>query len=158
MKSWEWESFSVSVSSHKTKSWSKLLFFDTTQLHTDYRFSVNTVTSARVSDVCTHHVCTCVQKVYRFKCLSPSTHIHIKCVWVMDCLHMLTHISSSESVCHVLSFSCVRVGRLHTHDLTADWHTDHQHSSRQPWRTLSGCQEVFRHNTEVIKGLPLYTS
>ena len=50
---------------------------------------------------------------------------------------------------------CVSVsdGHMQDQDLTADWQMELQHSSRQPQRTLSGCQREFIQNSGVIRGL-----
>lgn len=56
----------------------------------------------------------------------------------------------------LLVAASVSDGQPHTQDMTADWQKDHQHLSRQPQRTLSGCQEGFMQNTGIIKVLNLF--
>lgn len=53
------------------------------------------------------------------------------------------HISICVCVRHILVPVSVSDGQPNIQDMTADWQTDHQHSSWQPQRTLSACQEEF---------------
>lgn len=91
------------------------------------------------------------------------------CTWTCLVCPGCTHLSVSARTpdaglfifgCAHLFSVCVRVtlvaisvsdGQPHTQDMTADWQTDHQHSSQQSQRTLSGCQGHFMQDAGLIK-------
>lgn len=77
------------------------------------------------------------------------------------CAHM-PHVGPYLDVCVSWMCICARThvrrclpavsahdGHSHTWDMTTDWQTDHQHSSRPPPRTLSGCQREFMQRAGV---------
>lgn len=115
---------------------------------------------------CLYTACICwrVCASLKYVCVFACICVQVKCAHIY--LHLLyTHIYLKWYLfifaCTSL-FICVRVSHLgscqcqwwaatHTQDMTAEWQTDHQHSSWQPQRTLSGSQGEFIEHTGVIK-------